>query len=321
MTWQLLQTGGARVQQVPEALAPAIFDSSGLEPTDWVVAATILVCGIVLSMLVRRAVLGILRRGTTVESMSERLVGRFTQIVILILALSYALTVLDVRIGPLLGALGIGGIAVALALQETLRNLFAGVILHAQRPLRLGEEVITGDIQGTVVDITSRAVTIRSNSGRTMFIPNSLVLDREIVNLVREGVRRTTLEVSVAYGTDLDRALEVIRSATAGAEGVLGDPPVRVLGSEFADSAINFDIDFWHGPAEATRRQTASNVVVAVHQALGDAGITIPFPQRTVWPGENSATEPSPETGTEPERRRWKTTFAGLAAIRPGSGE
>lgn len=209
--------------------------------------------------------------------------GRFVQIGVVVLALTYALNALEVRIGPLLGALGIGGIAVALALQETLKNLFAGVILHAQRPVRLGEEVVSGETQGTVTAISSRAVTLLSNSGRTIFIPNSLVLDREIMNLVREGVRRTTLVVGVAYDSDLRIAQEVIRRAAADAEGVHPDPAVRVLCSEFADSSVNFDIDFWHGAVESARRETGSNVVIAVHAALGDAGITIPFPQRTVW--------------------------------------
>lgn len=266
-----------------------VFDTSGVEAVDWIVAAVILFFGIALSMIVRRMILALLRRGTTLETMSERLVGRAAQIVIIAVALSYALTVLDVRIGPLIGALGIGGIALALALQETLKNLLAGVILHAQRPLRLGEEVVTGDMQGTVVDITSRAVTIRSNSGRILFVPNTLVLDREIVNLVRHGMRRSTLVVGVAYATDLPTAREVIRQAASEAEGVLPEPPVRVLASEFADSSVNFDIDFWHEPEETARRESASAVMMAVHQALSDAGITIPFPQRTLWHGDDGA--------------------------------
>jgi small conductance mechanosensitive channel len=131
-------------------------------------------------------------------------------------------------------------------------------------------------------------VTIRSNSGRTVFVPNSMVLDREIVNLVRHGTRRTTLVVGVAYGTDLTRAREVILEAASGAQGVLAEPPVRVMCSEFADSSVNFDLDFWHGPAETERRETAGNVVIEVHRSLAEAGITIPFPQRTVWYGEES---------------------------------
>lgn len=282
----IVWVGWARRAATLAQEAPA--ESGGVSALDWVVAAIILVAGFGLSMVIRWGVVAVLRRGTTIESMAERLVGRLAQIVVVLLAMSYALTVLDVRIGPLLGALGIGGIAVALALQETLKNLFAGVILHAQRPVRAGDEVVTGDMQGTVVDITSRSVTLRSNSGRMLWVPNSLMLDREIVNLVRHGVRRTTLVVGVAYGTDLRRALDVIQHAAENADGVHADPPVRALCGRFGESSVDFDVDFWHGPSETERRTAASSVVIAVHGALGDAGITIPFPQRTLWMGDDS---------------------------------
>lgn len=283
MNTALVRAAGRLLQGAADSNGQPVLESSDLGILDWVVAGAILVVGIGLSVLARRSVVRILRRGTTIDTIAETLMGRVVQVVVIVLALTYSLNALEVRIGPLLGALGIGGIAVALALQETLKNLFAGVILHAQRPVRLGEEVVSGDTQGMVTAISSRAVTLRSNSGRTIFIPNSLVLDREIVNLVRHGVRRTTLVVGVAYDTDLNMAQEVIRRAAANADGVHADPAVRVLCSEFADSSVNFDIDFWHGAVETARREASSKVVIAVHVALGEAGITIPFPQRTVW--------------------------------------
>lgn len=258
-----------------------------LEWVDWLAAALVLAGGIVVSIVVRRVVVGLLRRGTTAESVAERLVGRIVQAVVILVALSYALAVLNVRIGPLLGALGIGGIAVALALQQTLKDLFAGVILHAQRPIRVGEEVVSGDMQGTVINITSRAVTVRSNSGRTLFIPNALLLDREIVNLVRFGTRRSTVVVGVAYGTNLSEAHEVIQVAASSAAGVLPEPPVKVLVAEFADSSVNFEVDFWHGPIENDRRETNSNVLMGIYRALDEAAIVIPFPQRTLWTGDH----------------------------------
>lgn len=284
----------AFIQQTPEApLAVA-----GIELNDWFTAAAIVGSGLFVSVLLRRALISILRRGTTIETMTERLVGRLAQVIVTMLALSYALHVLGIRIGPLVGALGIGGVAIALALQDTLKNLFAGVILHAQRPFSVGDEIITGDMQGAVIDITSRAVTIRANSGRTLYVPNALLLDREIINLVRHGKRRSTLSVSVAYDTDLRQAAEVIRCAAAAADGVLADPPVQVLGAVFAESSVDFDIDFWHSPPELTRREVSSSVIFDVHNALRDANISIPFPQLTLWTGEAAA----PETATSATR-------------------
>ena len=90
----------------------------------------------------------------------------------------------------------------------------------------------------------------------------------------------------------------MIRAAAVGARGVLADPAVNVMCAEFADSSVNFDVDFWHGPVESDRRETSSNVVIAVHQALADAAIVIPFPQRTLWAGVG----PTPSEGEAAER-------------------
>ncbi len=260
------------------------IDSSALTATDWVVAGCVVVGGYAFSLLVRRIIVTVLRRSTSGASFAEVFVGRFVQASIMVVALIYALGVIGVQFAPLLGALGIGGIALALALQPTLENFFAGLVLHAQRPFRVGEEVITADVQGEVVDITTRSVVVRANSGETVHIPNSMVLGREIENLVRHGQRRTTVQVDVAYGTDVRVAREVIWEATIAATRGAETPRVMLL--ELGESGIRFDVDFWHGPLESERRAARDGVIEAVYEALGAASITIPFPQRTVWSGQ-----------------------------------
>lgn len=272
---------------LPEApdLSGAI-DATGLRPLDWALAAAILVAGILLGWLLRRLLALVLRRTTFRESVADRVVGRILHAITALVALVYALDVLGVRIGPLLGALGIGGIALALALQPTIQNLFSGLVLHAQRPLRIGDEIVTGEFQGRVVDITSRAVVVLTNSGETVTIPNSVVIDREIVNLVRHGTRRSIVTVGVAYDTDLARARDVLLAAVVGPDGVLHEPAPQVFAGDFADSSVQLDVLVWHAPGDAQRRAVRGTVVEAVHRALGEAGITIPFPQRTIWQGD-----------------------------------
>lgn len=273
-----------------------VVDLSGLGATDVALAVGIVVVGIAASIAIRRLITKALRRGTSSEGHAEVLVGRLVQATVIVLSLVYALAALGVQFAPLLGALGIGGLAVALALQPTLHNLFSGLVLHAQRPVRVGEEVITGGVAGVVIDITSRAVVVQRRSGEMVHIPNSTVLDREIENLVRQGRRRTTLEVGVAYGTDVDRARDVLTGAIRDVEGVIADPPPRVLASGFGDSSIDFDIDYWHGPLDSDRRETRDRVVGAIDRALAGAGITIPFPQRTLWWGQSQPVTNDPTT-------------------------
>lgn len=277
----------------PEGLAEAI-DTNDLTYVDWLIAGGFLVGGAVVGAGARVLIGRLFRRMTASSAHTEKLLGRIVQGLILLVALIYTLGSLGVRISPLLGALGIGGIALALAIQPTLANFFSGLIIHAQRPLRIGDEISTGDISGQVVDITSRAVIVRSYRGETVFIPNSVVVDREIINYVRLGRRRTTLVVGVAYGTDIALARTVIHQAASTISGVLDHPPPRVYATEFADSSINFDVDVWHAPDEQTRRAVRDELVDGIHRALIAADITIPFPQRTLWFGRPPDGEVTP---------------------------
>jgi small-conductance mechanosensitive channel len=268
----------------PDALVDAVNPNDSAL-INWLIAIGLLVAGILLAMVARRAVGRLFRRSQADTAHVEILLGRIVQASIIVLASVYALGAVGVRISPLLGALGIGGIALALAVQPTLLNLFSGMLIHAHRPLRVGEEIMTGGIKGRVLDVTSRAVIVRTYADEMVYIPNSLVVDREIVNYVRQGRRRTTLSVGVAYGTDLIKARTIIGEAAARTEGVLADPAVGVYATEFADSSINFDVDIWHDPSEQAKRETRGRVIEAVDEALKAADITIPFPQRTLWFG------------------------------------
>ena len=172
----------------PDALVETV-NPEGSELVNWLIAIALVVGGILLAAAARRAIGRLLGRTQADTAHVETLAGRLVQAVIILLALVYALGAVGVRISPLLGALGIGGIALALAVQPALLNLFSGMIIHAQRPLRIGEEIKTGDTQGRVLDVTSRAVIIRTYDGETVYIPNAVVVDREIVNYVRLGRR------------------------------------------------------------------------------------------------------------------------------------
>jgi small-conductance mechanosensitive channel len=297
MTHDLTATSGETIVDA-DALVDAVNPQDS-DVVNWLIALGLVVGGILVAAAARRVIGRLFRRSSANTDHAENLISRIIQALIMLVVLVYALGAVGVRITPLLGALGIGGIALALALQPALLNLFSGMIIHAQRPLRVGEEIRTGDVQGRVLDVTSRAVVIRTYAGETVYIPNSVVVDREIVNFVRHGHRRSTVRVAVAYGTDLAKARQVIQDAARTAEGVLSSPEVQVFAADFAESGIDFDVDIWHGPGEQTRRQTRDRAVHAIHEALRAADVTIPFPQRTLWFGSEQARggEPSSADG------------------------
>ena len=263
-----------------DALAEA-FDGGGLDGWSWATAGLVFVAGLVLARLLAWSITRVLRQ--RVDQALAALIGRLVGYVVVVVALVYSLESLGVAIGPLLGALGIVGIALAFAFRDILENFIAGIMLQLQRPFRYGDEIALNDYEGTVRDVGTRLVTVTTPDGETVKIPASTVIKSDINNYTEHGLRRTTLRVGVAYGTDLANARDVLRSATSAADGVAASPDPEVLLDGFGESSIDFVVRFWHPPTIADHWRTKSAVAFAVDAALREAGITVPFPQRTLW--------------------------------------
>ncbi|HVM40764.1 MAG TPA: mechanosensitive ion channel family protein [Acidimicrobiia bacterium] len=252
-----------------------------LAADDWIQAAAIFVAAIVLAILVRRIITRFVARGET-ERHAALVIGRFVSALIVAGGFVYALNALGVRLGPLLGALGIGGVALAFALQHVLENWFSAVLLQIRRPFRVGDQIVAEGFSGTVEDINFRAVVIRSVDGRRVHLPASTVVQNPFENLTAYGRRRTTLTVGLAYDADLGSARQVLLDAVASAEGVTAYPPPEAWVEQFGESSIDVAVRFWHPARIADEWRVRSNVAVAVKEALDAAGIAIPFPQRTL---------------------------------------
>jgi small conductance mechanosensitive channel len=248
---------------------------------EWARAGAVLTAGLVLGQLLRL----LLARRVGCNDSEPRaavVVGRAAGTLVAVGAFVYALGILGVRLGPLLGAIGIGGIAVALAAQSILANLIGSVILQIRRPFRRGDQIGSCDQEGRVEEINFRTVVLRSYDGQRVFLPSSKVVEAPIENYTALGRRRSCLEVGVAYGTDLRTAQRVITEAAASVTGVHHSPSAEALVAGFGESSIEFDVLFWHAPDMLATRRVRSAVAIAVSEALDEAGITIPFPQRVL---------------------------------------
>ncbi len=258
----------------------------GVTGDDWIRSGLIFLAAIVLSRLIQFAVTRVVsdENGSAV---AFRLIGRGVGATIVIIGFVYALASLGVRLGPVLGALGIGGLALAFGAQSILENFFSSILIQTRRPFHIGDQVEIGEsTEGIVEDINFRVVVVRTFDGERVYVPASSVLDNPIVNVTARGPWRTTLPVGVAYGTDLYAARDVLLDAVGTVDGVLAAPPPEVWFESFGDSSLDFAIHVWHTPEMATRWRVRSDVGMAVTTALAEAGITIPFPQRTMWFGE-----------------------------------
>ncbi len=258
----------------------------GLTAGDWSRAALILVAAIVLSRLISFLVARLVKGD---EGAAARLIGRAVGVAVVIGGFVYALNALEVRIGPLLGALGIGGLALAFGAQSILENFFSSILIQARRPFRIGDQVVVGEgdvgVEGEVEDINFRVVLIRTFDGERVFVPASRVIQNPITNVTLRGPWRTALQVGVAYGSDLPAVQQVLLEAAWSVDGVLSTPPPTAWFEAFGESSLDFTVHVWHAPKMAVRWQVRSEVGMAVMAGLDAAGITIPFPQRVLWSG------------------------------------
>jgi len=252
----------------------------GLTAADWIVAGSLLLGAALVAVVVRRLVT---RLSTPqLPPFLVRLLSRAAAGLVFGFGVLYALGQVGVSLAPLLGIAGLLGLAFALAFQDVLANFIAGVFLAARRPFGQGDEIVTGDLAGVVEDIQLRALTLRTYDGQRVYVPNSMVWSNPIINRTQLGKTRTTLEVGVAYDSDLGRAHEVLLGAMAGVDGVLESPPPQASVHEFGASSVNFSLLFWHDAPKARQWSVRHDVALAVKAALDRAEIEIPFPQRVV---------------------------------------
>lgn len=234
---------------------------------------------------------------------------RIVRVAGIILAVLLALSIAGVRVGPAFAGLGLAGLALAFAVQSILENFIAGVVLLIRRPFRTGDQIRTNDYEGTVLNMDLRVTRLVDYNGELILIPNVDVYTKPVINLTRRGKRRTAVTVGVDYRDDHDAAREVIRAAVTAVEGVLGEPPVEVLLCELGESSVNFEVRYWSLPDIRSVTFTRDRVLAAIKTAIQDAGMTIPWPIRTLVldapvqiSGGNSGPNGRDASGAEPAR-------------------
>ncbi len=249
---------------------------------EWLQAVLVLTVALVVGRLLRRVLTRGLER-TPVTPFAIIVLGKTVVYLLVALGLYFALTILRLEVGPLIGALGLAGLAVAFAFQDILENFIAGILMLMRRPIKVGDEMGSNGYQGIVHDMTLRAVSVNTYDGDRVYIPNAMVWKSPLVNFTETPIRRTALVVGVAYHTDLDEAQRVLAQAINQVPGVLKEPPALVEMVEFANSSIDFHVRYWHAADIKSLWSVRDQAGRAVKRALDAAGIEIPFPQRVLW--------------------------------------
>lgn len=218
---------------------------------------------------------------------------RVVSIALIVITVVGALDRLGVPIASLLAALGAAGLALALAMRDSLSNLASGVLLVITRPFRAGDFVDVSGQQGRVERIDLLQTVLATVDNRLITLPNAQVMNQPIVNFSARDERRLDLPVSIAYEDDPARALEVIRKVLDEHPRVLKTREPQLLVQRFGASSVDLAIRPWVRTSEVLQAQ--SDILAAIKVALEQAGITIPYPQQVMrFAGESPTPLPGP---------------------------
>ena len=185
--------------------------------------------------------------------------------------------------GKLIGALGIGSVAIGFAFKDIFQNLLSGILLLLSEPFRIGDQIISGNFEGTVEDIQIRATTIRTYDGRKVVIPNSQLYTSTMTVNTAYSQRRLEFDVGIGYENNIIDAQQVILSVLKAAPTVSKLAEPSVIATALADSSVVLRVRWFIDDGTQTNRVASINeVIILVKEALKKANISIPFPVTTL---------------------------------------
>lgn len=243
-------------------------------------ALLILLIGWTISGWAERAVRRMMERLNAIDGTLKPFIANLTRYGILALTVVAVLAQFGVQTASIIALLGAAGIAIGLALQGTLQNIAAGIMLLLLRPLKVGDYIDAEGIAGTVHSIGLFLTELETFDGVYRSVPNAQLWSRQILNYTRLPNRRIDHTVGISYGDSIDAAFTALSEVMQGDERILAEPAPQVMVMALADSSVNINMRCW------CKRENYWNLLFDLRkrskEALDTAGITIPFPQRDV---------------------------------------
>jgi small conductance mechanosensitive channel len=242
-------------------------------------ALVVFVLGRWLAKLIVKALSKVMKRANVDETLINFL-GNVFYVALLVVVIIAALDRLGVNTTSVLAVFATAGLAVGLALKDSLSNFAAGVMLIIFKPFKVGDFVEAGGTAGTVEEVRIFNTILRTPDNREITIPNGHIYSGTIVNVTARDTRRIDLVFGIGYNDDLAKARDLIWNVINSDDRILKDPEPAVALAELADSSVNIAVRPWVKTSEywAVR----SDVLEKVKQAFDSNNISIPFPQRDV---------------------------------------
>lgn len=240
----------------------------------------IIVLGFVLSGWVRRRIVAIGGRNKHLDVTLFNFLGNIVRYLILAFASLFVLNTFGIQTTSLVALIGAAGLAIGLALQGTLSNVAAGVMIILFRPIKIGDFVQVSGVSGTVKDISLNYTELADAGNVQVIVPNAQVWGNTITNFSVNQTRRAEWIFGVGYGADLKLAEQVIRDTILSDPRSLADPAAFLQVNNLGDFSVDFLCRVWVKSSDYFQYQ--ADMKRQVKEALDKAGIDIPFPTRTV---------------------------------------
>lgn len=241
-----------------------------------VAAIVILLAGLWIAGFAGRAVRRLSRRHPRIDSTLAAVFASVVRYGLIAVVLLAVLNRFGVETTSIVAVLGAAALAIGLALQGTLSNLAAGVMLVLFRPYRIGDFVEVGGRMGSVRDVTLFTTELTTLDNLRVTLPNGLCWGAPMVNYTINDTRRTELTLSVAYDTDLNKAMAVVKETLESDARVFGDPEPFIKVRALGDFSVDIVVRYWTATADALDLQF--DLTKAIKEAFDRAGIVIPFP-------------------------------------------
>ena len=232
----------------------------------------------VISMVVR-GLRKVMRR-QEVEKTLETFVCNRVRTVLLLFVIIAAIGQLGIETTSFIAVVGAAGLAVGLAMQGSLSNFAAGVLIVLFRPYRVGDFIEAAGINGVVEQVQILTTVLKTGDNKQIIVPNGQIMDSIITNYSANDTRRVDMVVGVSYGDDLDKVRSTIQELVAAEERILDEPACTIAVSALADSSVNFVVRPWVKTSDYWG--VMFDLTEAIKKRFDKEGISFPFPQQDV---------------------------------------
>lgn len=254
-----------------------------ITPLSIIYLVFLVVALIYLSSKLKKLLVSRLLSKTRLDIGAQQAIGTITRYIVLFVGMLIIFQTVGIDLTTLNVLAGAVGIGIGFGLQNVANNFISGLILLVERPIKVGDRVEVGEVNGRVAAIGARSTTIKTNDNIAIIVPNSKFISENVINWTYGGdIIRFKIPVGVAYDSDLQLVTETLESIARENEYVADHPPPSVRLMEFGDNALHFELRAWSRKELQRPGLFKSSINYEIVKRFRENGIEMPYPQRDV---------------------------------------